>query len=173
MSSESTNETPADRRKRVAAAFKNALGSGLSLRIEDFLGLVPQNERIDLLAKLVQLDYRFRWDKGLCPTVAEYRSRFSEHVQRLKDELFNSPEQGSLPYILINKLDQGGFGTVYRARDTKFQRDVAVKVLNPKSLQSAKAVTSFDREIMTLVSLTHPNIVQVYDKGCFEDGQRF
>ena len=65
-------------------------------------------------------------------------------------------------YEITAKLGQGGMGEVYRATDSKLDREVAVKVL-PKSLaQDAERLARFEREAKTLATLNHPNIAGIY-----------
>ena len=78
-----------------------------------------------------------------------------------------SLESGSRlgPYEVLSTLGRGGMGEVYRARDTRLERDVAVKVL-PKELScNALALTRFHREAKAVAALSHPNILSVYDVG--------
>ncbi|HKC24782.1 MAG TPA: protein kinase, partial [Thermoanaerobaculia bacterium] len=66
------------------------------------------------------------------------------------------------PYEIVSPLGAGGMGEVYRAKDTKLGRDVAIKVL-PESLSAdPERLTRFEREARALASLNHPNIVTVY-----------
>ncbi len=65
-------------------------------------------------------------------------------------------------YELGEKLGAGGMGEVYRARDTKLNRDVAVKVLPEALAKDAERLTRFQREAQVLASLNHPNIAQIY-----------
>ena len=65
-------------------------------------------------------------------------------------------------YELGASLGIGGMGVVYRARDTKLQRDVAVKVILPAAVGDVERVMRFKREAHVLASLNHPNIAQVY-----------
>lgn len=67
------------------------------------------------------------------------------------------------PYVIQEFRAQGGMGAVYRARDPKLQRDVALKVLFPHLASDADFVARFQREAVSMAQLTHPNIVQVYD----------
>jgi eukaryotic-like serine/threonine-protein kinase len=69
------------------------------------------------------------------------------------------------PYEIVAKLGEGGMGEVYRARDTKLDRDVALKVLPPPFAGDADRVARFEREAKTLATLNHPNIAHVYDAG--------
>ena len=69
------------------------------------------------------------------------------------------------PYEILAPLGAGGMGEVYRARDTRLQRDVAVKVL-PQHLSSNPEVRArFEREAKTVSSLNHPNICTLFDVG--------
>jgi serine/threonine-protein kinase len=67
-------------------------------------------------------------------------------------------------YVLSEEIGRGGMATVYRARDVKHERDVAVKVLDP-SLGSAIGLERFEREIAIAAALQHANIVPLYDSG--------
>jgi serine/threonine protein kinase len=66
------------------------------------------------------------------------------------------------PYEIVESLGQGGMGEVYRARDTKLNRDVAIKVLPPLLATDIDRLTRLQREAQTLASLNHPNIAQIY-----------
>src|SRR6187549_1197424 len=66
------------------------------------------------------------------------------------------------PYQVVGKLGEGGMGEVYKARDTKLNRDVAIKVLPESFALDADRVARFTREAQVLASLNHPNIAQIY-----------
>jgi dienelactone hydrolase len=68
-------------------------------------------------------------------------------------------------YRIIDQLGAGGMGVVYRARDDRLQRDVAIKVLPPWSLDDEAARRRFQKEALALAKLSHPNIAAVYDVG--------
>ena len=65
-------------------------------------------------------------------------------------------------YEIVDLLGQGGMGEVYRARDTKLNRDVAVKVLPASFAADPDRLARFQREAQTLASLNHPNIAQIF-----------
>ena len=65
-------------------------------------------------------------------------------------------------YEVLAKLGEGGMGEVYRARDTKLGRDVALKFLSETFAGDADRLARFEREARTLASLNHPHIAQVY-----------
>jgi serine/threonine protein kinase/Tol biopolymer transport system component len=71
------------------------------------------------------------------------------------------------PYEIVAPLGAGGMGEVYRARDTKLGRDVALKLLPPLFTADADRVARFEREARLLASLNHPHIGAIYG---FEDG---
>jgi hypothetical protein len=66
------------------------------------------------------------------------------------------------PYEVTGLLGAGGMGEVYRARDTKLDRDVAIKVLPDSFALDADRVARFTREAKTLAALNHPNIAAIY-----------
>src|SRR5687768_17298410 len=66
---------------------------------------------------------------------------------------------------IVALLGAGGMGEVYRARDTKLGRDVALKILPVVFSRNTDRIARFEREAKTLASLNHPNIAQVYDAG--------
>ena len=66
------------------------------------------------------------------------------------------------PYEILAPLGAGGMGEVYRARDTKLKRDVALKVLPETFARDPDRMARFQREAEVLASLNHPNIAQIY-----------
>src|SRR5262245_13657462 len=70
------------------------------------------------------------------------------------------------PYEILSLLGSGGMGEVYRARDTKLNRDVALKILPAEFALDADRLARFKREAQVLASLDHPNIGAIYG---FED----
>jgi predicted Ser/Thr protein kinase/WD40 repeat protein len=66
------------------------------------------------------------------------------------------------PYEILASLGAGGMGEVYRARDTKLDREVAIKVLPDALAQDPDRLARFEREAKVLASLNHPNIAQIY-----------
>ena len=68
------------------------------------------------------------------------------------------------PYEILAPIGKGGMGEVYRARDTRLHRDVAIKVL-PQAFATEAARERFQREARAASALNHPNICAVYDVG--------
>jgi len=66
------------------------------------------------------------------------------------------------PYEILEPLGVGGMGEVYRARDSRLERDVAIKVLPPDFAADKERLARFEREAKLLAQLTHPNIAGIY-----------
>ena len=81
-------------------------------------------------------------------------------------------------WILIERIGKGGMGEVYRAHQLNLKRDVAIKVISADLLQDFKevpeeiavAIGRFQREVQTMASVRHPNILQIYDYGSIQGG---
>jgi serine/threonine protein kinase/Tol biopolymer transport system component len=72
-------------------------------------------------------------------------------------------------YEVRGPLGAGGMGEVYRARDAKLDRDVAIKVLPGRLAADPDALARFEREAKTVAALSHPNLLGIYDFGVHED----
>jgi TolB-like protein len=69
------------------------------------------------------------------------------------------------PYEILSPLGAGGMGEVYRARDTRLDREVAIKVLPECLSEDAGALSRFEREAKVLAALSHPNVLSIHDFG--------
>src|SRR5438105_11973018 len=69
------------------------------------------------------------------------------------------------PYEILSPLGAGGMGEVYKARDKKLDRDVAVKVLPQSVAADADTLARFEREAKAVAALSHPNILAIHDFG--------
>ena len=76
------------------------------------------------------------------------------------------------PYEIQSPLGAGGMGEVYRARDTRLDRTVAVKILPAHLSSNLEAKQRFEREARAISSLNHPNICTLHDVG-HQDGTDF
>src|SRR5215471_8563588 len=74
-------------------------------------------------------------------------------------------------YEITALLGKGGMGEVYRARDLKLKREVAIKVLPADFSRDADRVSRFQREAELLASLSHPNIAGIYDLQQYSDSR--
>jgi serine/threonine protein kinase/tetratricopeptide (TPR) repeat protein len=69
------------------------------------------------------------------------------------------------PYEILAPLGAGGMGEIWRARDTRLDRDVAIKVLPEHMAKNPTALSRFEREAKALAALSHPNLVGIHDFG--------
>src|SRR5574341_932273 len=69
------------------------------------------------------------------------------------------------PYEIVSPLGAGGMGEVYRARDRRLGREVAIKVLPEGLARNPEALLRFEREARAVASLSHPNILAIHDFG--------
>jgi Tol biopolymer transport system component len=72
------------------------------------------------------------------------------------------------PYEIVSQLGQGGMGVVFHARDSRLERDVAVKVLPRNLAEDEDALGRFEREAKAVAALSHPNILAIHDFGTEE-----
>ncbi|HET9217180.1 MAG TPA: protein kinase [Terriglobia bacterium] len=66
------------------------------------------------------------------------------------------------PYEVTSQLGEGGMGVVYRGRDSRLQRDIALKVLPEQFASDPDRLSRFEREAQVLASLNHSNIAHIY-----------
>jgi serine/threonine-protein kinase len=66
------------------------------------------------------------------------------------------------PYEILAPIGKGGMGEVYRARDTKLEREVAIKIVPESFAHDPERIARFEREAKVLAALNHPNIAQIY-----------
>jgi eukaryotic-like serine/threonine-protein kinase len=73
------------------------------------------------------------------------------------------------PYEIVSLLGAGGMGEVYRARDSRLRREVAIKVLPPSFAKDTDRLRRFEQEARMVGALNHPNILAIFDVGA-QDG---
>ena len=69
------------------------------------------------------------------------------------------------PYEVVAPIGAGGMGEVYRAKDTRLDREVAIKVLPEECRETPERLARFEREAKAVSALNHPNIVTLYEVG--------
>ena len=110
-------------------------------------------------------DYSFKDIQDRIKDVEKLMKKYKEM------ELINesSTENSSKRYKIINKAGEGGMGVVYKAEDTLLKRIVALKILNSSFTKNKKSLESFFTEARSTATLSHSNIVTVYDIGKIND----
>src|SRR5215510_14050902 len=73
-------------------------------------------------------------------------------------------------YRIVSKIGSGGMGEVWRAKDTRLNREVAIKVLPAEFASDPDRLRRFTHEALATSSLNHPNILTIYDIGTYEGG---
>src|SRR6266704_3291290 len=69
------------------------------------------------------------------------------------------------PYRIVGLIGEGGMGAVYRAKDTRLGRDVAVNILTAVTLDDRERITRFEQEARATGLLNHPNLLTIFDVG--------
>jgi serine/threonine protein kinase len=90
------------------------------------------------------------------------------HITEYQAQKFRDGQASDIyfgDYVVLDKLGQGGMGTVLLAKHRRMDREVAIKVLPVTVLDSKAAVARFFQEVKVAAQLTHPNIVHAYDAG--------
>jgi serine/threonine-protein kinase len=155
----------------VCDRFEADWRAGLNPRLESYLVAVPPGERSAALCELLALEVELRRRAGEQPTEAEYSERFPAEADSVAAAFRESAAPPGAPaafehYDLLRPLGRGGMGVVYKARDRRLNREVALKVLRvPVGDPSGRGPARFLREAEATARLDHPNIVPIYEAG--------
>ena len=76
------------------------------------------------------------------------------------------------PYEIVSSLGAGGMGEVWRAKDTRLNRDVAIKILPEAFASNPVLIARFEREARSISSLNHPHIAHIYSVTAADESNR-
>jgi serine/threonine-protein kinase len=110
----------------------------------------------------------FTYDALILIILAVSATLGARTISRLRREAAEARQIGQ--YHLRDRIGAGGMGEVYLAEHRFLKRPCAVKLIRPDAMADPKAQARFEREVQMTASLSHPNIVDVYDYGRAEDG---
>ncbi len=145
-------------------------------RIEEYLDAADSRLRSQLLEELVRIDHHWRLQESNPDVIRkEYARRFPGDADLISQWLNfeDSPDASALfpnqtslgPFLNLQKIGEGGFGVVFRAWDSRHQRDVALKIPRFGHELSPQDLSRFLREAKAAGSLDHPGIARVWDSG--------
>jgi serine/threonine-protein kinase len=160
--------------------FEDALKAGDRPRLEDLLGGADGAERQALLKELLRVELELRHEAGERPEPEEYQRRFPGHEDLIREAFAHAvtvgasaggPRSGSagLPavrgYELLGVLGEGGMGVVYKARQLRPSRLVALKMIRAARAAGPAELARFRTEYESVARLAHPQVVQIYEVG--------
>ena len=162
-----------DTELRLLDSFSRQLGGAMELRKmqrdladAEAQRLATRQEMLDEGVALLQL----------CP---ECDRCFSHEVETCPDDGTRLEAPLVLPYLVADRyrlthlLGEGGMGLVFRARDERLRRDVAVKVIKADLLDNQEIRQRFEEEAQVVARVDHPGVVAVHDYGDLQDGSLF
>jgi tetratricopeptide (TPR) repeat protein len=163
----------------VCQRFEAAWKSGTRPDLGNFLSSSTGAERSALLRELVLLDLEYRRHVGETPRPEEYLGQFPDSDDALSDLFAPQPTESGVGavigerFTLVEKIGEGGMGTVYRARDAALTREVAVKFLRNRFPADSPMAGRFLEEVRITAQLQHPTVPAVHEVGKLPDARPF
>ena len=156
-----------DRQRVISSLYNSALAHEGDDRARFLREACPDDDVRAEIESLLEYEQKAKdfLEGGACAILATTISQNLDTTPPLKGCLIGS-------YEILELVGAGGMGQVYRARDTRLGREVAVKFLSKEYLQDRAAIHRFEREARLASSLDHPNICAVHDVGEY-NGQSF
>ena len=149
----------------LCAGFARAWRSETGPRIEDWLNRVAAKEQRLLFCELLEIELHARQQRGDLPAEDEYTRRFPDHLESIASLFAKWVRKRLGEYNILREIGHGGMGIVYQAQHRLLDQIVAIKVLPESSLGDPQAVRRFQREMLSIGRLNHPNIVRALNAG--------
>lgn len=183
-----------DQIDELCGQYEQALQSPHPRHPEELLSLIEEAYRPLLLRELLTIEITSRRVRGQTVEPEQYRERFPEvftHLSRLFTPHSAAAPQSTAPAIQSpissheplpalpeysfsgRQLGEGGMGVVWRARDQRLHRDVAVKVLRSALVTQSTIVRRFEEEAQLTSQLQHPGVPPVHESGRLPDGRPY
>ena len=145
--------------------FEAACQKGTKPQLEEYVDAAPEAIRMRLIKELLSLEVYY--SKAAPPDFIAYAQRFPNIDRITLAELIPAPQESVEPtipgYEILGLLGRGGMGIVYKARDLRLDRMVALKMVLPGSHVSDHVVARMLAEARAVARLQHPQLVQIYD----------
>ncbi len=149
--------------------FEAALQKGATPAVEEYLTEVEKPLRMSLLKELLQIDSHYNTDPKLdaerLAALFPDLDRFT--LTRLLSQNSAKKSSGQFPvvdgYTIVSELGRGGMGVVYKARDLRLDRFVALKMMHPEGPNREQVVVRMLTEARAAAHLQHPNLVPIYE----------
>lgn len=152
--------------EKVGKLIDNKPVSKVNIEWYYVLGLAHENagnfkQAFDIFQKILAEDYTFK--------DVHQKIKDVENLIKKYKEMDLVSESSAKRYRIIEKAGEGGMGVVYKAEDTVLKRIVALKILNSNLIKDKRSLERFLTEARSTASLSHSNIVTVYDVGQMEE----
>jgi len=145
--------------------FARGWQAGSAPRIEEYVDRVVPEERRLLFGELLEMELHARQQRGDLPEEEDYVRRFPEYQEMIAGLFAKWVRKRLGDYDILREIGHGGMGVVYQAQHRLLDQIVAIKVLPESSLGDVQAVRRFQREMLSIGRLNHPNIIRALNAG--------